>query len=371
MNSTLIRYACLLLVAGIASRGVYTGYYEAAQYGLGPYWIAEWSAGCAAFALCFLAAWRAEVSGRRRPLIALLVAEALLGVGLVAAYPSYITTCLMVVVAWQIAWNAPVRVAVWAALAMAVGLALLKCVSELPGLPLVILLITAAFELFAIGAAHLARSEALARAELQGAQAVLADSARMAERLRISRDLHDLLGHHLTIMTIHLDVARRLSSGRAAEHVQCARDVAADLLAEVRSVVREVRVGSVDLEATLRSLAASAVGLEVALHLPDALAPLDPPRADAITRCVQEVITNTLRHARASALEIRLDQAADGSVSIATRDDGQGSAAVVGGSGLAGMRERFELLGGSLSFVTSPGKGFALRGAIPGAEPVS
>ena len=371
MNANLIRYACLLLIAGIAARGVYTGFYEAAQFGLGPYWTLEWSAGCGAFAFCFLAAWRAEIAGRRRLLIALLIAEALLGMALVASYPSYITTCLMVVVAWQIAWNAPVRVAVWAALAMAVALALLKCINELPGLPLVILLITAAFELFAIGAAHLARSEALARAELQGAQALLADSARMAERLRISRDLHDLLGHHLTIMTIHLDVARRLSSGQAADHVQCARDVAADLLAQVRSVVRQVRIGPIDLEATLRSLAESAIGLEVTLRLPDELVPLDPPRADAIVRCVQEVITNTLRHARASALEIRLDQAADGSVSIATRDDGQGSAAAEGGSGLAGMRERFESLGGTLSIATSPGKGFTLQGAIPGVEPVS
>lgn len=371
MKTNLIRYACLLLVAGIASRGVYTGLYESAQYRLGPYWTLEWITGCGAFALCFLVAWRAEITGRRRLLIALLAAESLTAIALVAAYPSYVSTCLLVVVAWQIGWNAPVKVAVWTALALAAALALLKCVSELPGLPFVILLISAAFELFAIGAAHLARSEALARAELQGAQAVLADSARMTERLRISRDLHDLLGHHLTIMTIHLDVARRLSSGQAAEHVQCARDVAAELLAEVRSVVRQVRIGPIDLEATLRSLAASAVGLEVTLHLPDELVPLDPPRADAIVRCVQEVITNTLRHARATALEIRLDQTADGSVSIRTRDDGQGSAAAEGGSGLAGMRERFESLGGSLSFATSPGQGFALQGAIPGAEPVS
>lgn len=368
------RYACLLLVAGIAARGVYAGLYEVAQYTAGNQaWTLEWGAGCMAFAVIFLAEWRIEAraADRRRLLAALLTAESAVAIGLVYLYPSYISTCLLVVVAWQVAWIAPVRVALGAALLQAVILALLKCAVETAAMPYVILLITTAFELFAVSAAHLARSHALARAELErvnaelrGAQAVLAESARMTERLRISRDLHDLLGHHLTIMTVHLDVAGKLATGRAAEHVRCARDEAADLLGQVRSVVRQVRVGPIDLHATLKSLADSAVGLAVSLHLPEEPAPLDPPRADAIVRCVQEVITNTLRHARATALDIRLEQAADGSVAIHTHDDGQGAAAPEG-SGLAGMRERFEMLGGNLSVSSRPGRGFDLHAAIP------
>lgn len=376
----LIRYACLLLVAGIAARGVYAGFYEVAQYAKdNQAWTLEWSAGCLAFAAIFLATWRIEAraDGGRSALAALLTAESAIAIGLVYLYPSYIATCLLVVVAWQIAWIAPVRVAVGAALLQAVILALLKCTVETAAMPYVILLITTAFELFAVSAAHLARSQALARAELErvnaelrGAQAVLAESARMTERLRISRDLHDLLGHHLTIMTVHLDVARKLTTGPAAEHVQCARDEAAELLGQVRSVVRQVRVGAIDLHEILRSLAESAIGIEVALHLPEEPAPLDPPRADAVVRCVQEVITNTLRHARASRLEIRLEQATDGALTIHTHDDGQGASGPEG-SGLAGMRERFELLGGHLSIDSRPGFGFDLHAAIPAAGALS
>ncbi len=76
----------------------------------------------------------------------------------------------------------------------------------------------------------------------------------MSERLNISRDLHDILGHSLTTLTIHLDVAARLASGQAAEHVQCAREVAGALLAEVRAIVNRVRVDPVDLRATLLAL---------------------------------------------------------------------------------------------------------------------
>jgi two-component system sensor histidine kinase DesK len=81
---------------------------------------------------------------------------------------------------------------------------------------------------------------------------------------------------------------------------------------------------------------------------------------------VQEVITNTLRHARATRLVIELEQAVDGSVCIAARDDGQGGRFVEGG-GLTGMRERFGSLGGDLSIVSVPGQGFSIRGAIPAA----
>ena len=85
---------------------------------------------------------------------------------------------------------------------------------------LLVLMSTCGFMLFAVSAAHLARSEASAReslakvnAELRATHALLADNARMAERLRISRDLHDVLGHNLTSLTVHLDVADRLAQG--------------------------------------------------------------------------------------------------------------------------------------------------------------
>jgi signal transduction histidine kinase len=85
---------------------------------------------------------------------------------------------------------------------------------------------------------------------------------------------------------------------------------------------------------------------------------------DAIVRCAQEAITNTLRHAQATRLVIELEQAVDGSVSVAIRDNGRGGSFVEGG-GLAGMRERFGRLGGKLSVDSRPGQGFSVRGTIP------
>jgi signal transduction histidine kinase len=278
---------------------------------------------------------------------------------------------LLVVVAWQIAWSTTLRRAITAVLALAGALAAMKCVDQADGMSLLVLISTCGFMLFAVSAAHLARSEASARqslaqanAELRATHALLADNARMAERLRISRDLHDVIGHNLTSLTVHLDVAGRLAQGASVEHVRCARTIAGTLLDEVRGVVSQIRVQPVDLRATLLSLTENLPGLRVDLTIPDELTALDPARADAILRCVQELITNTMRHAQAQALAIEIRQSVDGALSIAARDDGRGGE-VTEGHGLAGMRERFEALGGSLSVACGPGRGFSVQGQIP------
>ena len=148
------------------------------------------------------------------------------------------------------------------------------------------------------------------------------------------------------------------------EHVRCARTIAGTLLAEVRDVVSLIRLQPLDLRATLLSLTEGLPGLQVKLAIPNDLSTLDPARADAILRCVQELITNTLRHAQAHELSIEIRQASDGSLSIAAGDDGRGGE-VIEGRGLAGMRERFEALGGSLSVACAPGRGFTMQGQIP------
>jgi signal transduction histidine kinase len=102
----------------------------------------------------------------------------------------------------------------------------------------------------------------------------------------------------------------------------------------------------------------------VKLVFPDYLFALDAPRADTILRCVQELITNALRHADAKELVIELGQADDGTLVITGRDDGRGAAAAEG-AGLGGMRERFEMLGGKLSVAATPGRGFIVSGRIP------
>jgi signal transduction histidine kinase len=369
----LLRYACLLLMAAIGMRTLYAGLFEAKQFGIGPHWALEWSAGYLCFLVSYLISCRNDVARRQAMLIGLLATQAAAALFLVWLYPSFTVTCLMVVVAWQLGWTAPLRVALAIALLLAIALALMKCAGEAEGLSFLILAIACGFQMFAISAAHLARSEALAHdelsrvnAELRAAQALMTENARMTERLRIARDLHDVLGHSLTTLKIHLDVASRLAQGQAAEHVQCARDVSGALLTQVRAVVNRVRVAPVDLRASLLALTEGAVGLKVRLLLPENLSALDPARADAVVRCVQEVLTNTLRHAQAQELVIGLEEAPDGSIAISTRDDGRGGRFVEGG-GLTGMRERFELLGGNLSIMSPPGGGFCVRGVMPAA----
>lgn len=368
-QSSLVRVGCILMVAAAGMRAAFTALFELDKFGLAEHWPIQWSVGYVAFIVAYALASRTRIGERERA--ALLVVQSLSALYLVWLYPNFLVTALLVVVSWQIAWSTTSRNAIAAVLAQSAVLAAMKCVDQADGMTLLVLVSTCGFELFAVSAAHLARSEASARqslakanAELRATHALLANDARMAERLRISRDLHDVLGHNLTSLTVHLDVADRLAQGASVEHVRCARTIAGTLLDEVRGVVSQVRVQPVDLRATLLSLTEGLPGLRVNLVLPDELTALDPARADAILRCVQELITNTLRHAQAHELSIEIRQSPDGALSIAARDDGRGGE-VVEGQGLSGMRERFEALGGSLCVACAPGRGFSVQGQIP------
>jgi signal transduction histidine kinase len=302
--------------------------------------------------------------------LSLLAAQALAALALVWIYPSFIVTCLLVVVTWQFALLTEFPLALSATLALVIALGAIKCSGETNTMAIIVAVCCGGFQLFAVCAAQLLRSEIAARdklacanAELQAAQVLLGESARMGERLRIARDLHDVMGHSLTSLTIHLDVASRLATGPAAEHLSCARTVSGELLEQVRSVVGRIRVPPIDLRTALQSLANSVKGLNVRVVLPEDLAILDPARADTILRCAQETITNTLRHAEARQLVIEVQERGSGVV-VTARDDGRGGQFVIG-HGLSGMRERFEMFGGSLSIASQEGEGFSIRGIIP------
>jgi len=213
---------------------------------------------------------------------------------------------------------------------------------------------------------HVAR-DALRKvnSELLATQALLADNTRIAERVRIARELHDLVGHHLTALTLNLEVATHLAEGKALEHVQQAHSLAKLLLADVREVVSDMRVDDkVDLAAALRTLVSGVPEPVLHLDLPTELAMTDPRRAQVLLRCAQEMITNSVRHARAANLWIGLVHDADG-VALTARDDGRGVATVEAGNGLNGMEERLRQVGGELKIKTSPGAGFSLYAWIP------
>ncbi|HEY9422348.1 MAG TPA: sensor histidine kinase, partial [Thermoanaerobaculia bacterium] len=185
------------------------------------------------------------------------------------------------------------------------------------------------------------------------------------ERLQISRELHDTLGHHLTVLSVNLDLAQRLTDGKAAEPVREAHGIARLLLAEVREVVGSLREDrSVDLRRAIETLIAGTPEPRVHLDFPEDLGIPDPVRAHALFRCVQEAVTNAVRHAGARNLWIELAHE-NGGIVLRARDDGRGSAAVQAGNGLRGMRERLEESGGSLEIASEPGQGFCLRCWMP------
>jgi signal transduction histidine kinase len=201
--------------------------------------------------------------------------------------------------------------------------------------------------------------------ELRATQALLADNTRVAERVRIARELHDLVGHHLTALTLNLEVATHLVDGKALEHVQQAQSLAKLLLVDVREVVSEMRLDDkVDLAAALQTLVSGTPKPVIHLDLPFELALTDPVRAQVLLRCTQEMITNSVRHAEAENLWIKLVPEEEG-ITLTARDDGRGVKTVEAGNGLNGMKERLRQLGGELNIETSPGAGFSLHAWVP------
>ncbi len=228
------------------------------------------------------------------------------------------------------------------------------------------------FQTFALFTTHAALSEARAReelagvnAELRATQALLTESSRMTERVRIARDLHDLIGHHLTALSLNLEVASHKAEGGALEHVQKSQALAKLLLSDVRETVGVMRESAaLELSHALRALVRDLPGLKVHLKLPPDLALDDPHRAQVVVRCVQEIITNTLKHAGAQNLWLELAHIGDG-VEIRAWDDGRGAKEVTAGHGLKGMKERLVALGGDLALASAPGEGFSLRARLP------
>lgn len=202
-------------------------------------------------------------------------------------------------------------------------------------------------------------------AELRATRALLADSARVNERTRISRELHDLLGHHLTALSLNLEVAGHLSEGRVREHVQQAHTLARLLLTDVREAVSQLREGgAIDLGAALRPLAENVPKLAIEMDIEQPLTVDDPERAHVLLRCAQEAITNAVRHAGASRLWLAARR--DGhNIVLQVRDDGRGSEQVLPGNGLRGLGERLRQHGGRLDVDTRRGQGFQLTIILP------
>lgn len=307
-----------------------------------------------------------------RVLILAVLTISALGVSMMAQ--SSLGGILLLIVAGLLPWTLPLPAAVAWLFGQSLLLALV--INGIPDLTLVDAALTGGLflgvSLFAFMTGIVALQQVAARdelrkvnSELRATQALLADNTRIAERVRIARELHDLVGHHLTALTLNLEVATHLVEGKALEHVQQAHLLAKLLLADVREVVSEMREDDkVDLAAALRTLASGTPEPRIHLDLPEALALTDPLRAQVLLRCAQEIITNSVRHARARNLWIGLAED-EHRLALTARDDGRGADEVEAGNGLQGMSERLRQLGGDLKIETRPGAGFALRAWMP------
>lgn len=196
-------------------------------------------------------------------------------------------------------------------------------------------------------------------------QARLAERSRLEERLRIARELHDALGHHLTALALNLEVAAHQTSGEAQENVRTAQSLARLLLGDVRELVHSMKEdGETDLAEGLSRLVRVVPLPEVHVDLPGGLTAKDARGAHALVRCAQEFVTNSIRHGGARNVWIALKDST-GALEMTARDDGRGASEVRAGDGLSGMRGRLEELGGSLA-IECGGEGFSLRATVPG-----
>ena len=213
-------------------------------------------------------------------------------------------------------------------------------------------------------------------AQLARAHAQLAELAVSQERARFARDLHDLLGHSLTLLAIKAELAGRLvriDPDRAEQEVAAVERLARDALVDVRSAVGGYRQATLAGELAAARAVLDAAGIES--DLPAAVDQVPGERRELLGWAVREGVTNVVRHSRARSCRIVVDQ--DG---VQVLDDGRGPVAADGGlatavagpgHGLTGLRERADAAGAYLMVGRSEQGGFALRvgwGKAPAGE---
>jgi signal transduction histidine kinase len=313
----------------------------------------------AAFTLCgvsLLLATRQSFPGRSPRWWAVLLAlQAASIVFMVWWYQSVAGAVLLVPVAWQAASVWPLRRALaWVGLQTIVLGAVMA--TRRPQLMwLMVTLVSGVLQLFVALVARMVLAEAASRLELAKAndelrsvQDLLARSGRTAERLRVARELHDGMGHRLTALSLTLEAASHQAAGDATRSLGRAQTIARDLLHELRGIVGRMREEPPPdireaLDAVVRDIESPRVHLTVGAPA----GAIDPATGHTIVRCVQELVTNAIRHSHASNVWIDLERSRDG-LRLDVRDDGCATGAVDEGNGLRGMRERVTLLGGRL-----------------------
>jgi signal transduction histidine kinase len=220
---------------------------------------------------------------------------------------------------------------------------------------------------------RMVRTQHEQRAELERLSAEIESLATTAERNRIAREIHDGLGHYLTVVHVQLEAAELLLSKdpeRARASVQTARRLTREGLDDVRRSVAVLR-GRAPVDKPLPEAiavmaeACAAAGIEVKTEIRGIPRELSSAVAVTLFRAAQEAFTNVQRHARAKSVQVELGFDRPGRAWLRVEDDGVGTAVAEGGFGLVGLRERVSLVGGQVTIRSSPGNGFAVEVDVP------
>ena len=339
---------------------------------------APWRVGSGLLALLVaLALMVARAYAERRPVDLRHDVWLVVGQGVAALVAGYLlrtgaTAILLVVVAGQMFALLPLRAAVlWMGL---LNLGMLWVWSF--GVPLgrlpVAFLPMLGFQAFAaLTARYAVQAErarehlAVVNAELLATQQLLDESARSAERLKLSRELHDVAGHKLTALKLNLRVLQREPALAERGEVQIAAALADELLQDIRAVVGELRQHEgIEIGPALQALVARLPQARFQLDVPADLRVDNLAAAHTLLRCAQEAITNALRHGQPQQIQIHL-RSTDAGLELEVLDDGALVSQVRPGHGLQGMQERLQQLGGSLQVAPRNGRGVRLRAWLP------
>ena len=189
--------------------------------------------------------------------------------------------------------------------------------------------------------------------------------ATLAERERIGRDLHDLLGHTLSLVTLKSELARKLALAdppRAQREMEEVERVSRHALAEVRAAVTGMRRSDLNAELVSARLMLEASGVAFTAESPETLA-LPPEMEAPLALVLREAVTNIHRHARATTAGVRIVVTTEG-FEMRISDNGRGGLAAHG-NGVSGMRERVRALGGTLAIASPAGRGTSVDVRVP------
>ena len=211
--------------------------------------------------------------------------------------------------------------------------------------------------------------DARTSAELKIAYDHVERITQVAERERIARDMHDVLGHTLSLIVLKSELAHKLADRdpeRATKEIRDVETIARGALQELREAVTGYRSAGLVAEIARARSVLETAGVAVQTHAESVRLP--PTHEGVLALAIREAVTNVVRHAGASAVALHLRQSHD-SCRFEIFDDGRGSSTLVEGNGLAGMRERVEALGGTMSRDSASGTRLILT--LPTEAPAS